>query len=155
MGELSAKELDLLQRIDEKEDLRPLFFRKVKGLKWFDPLSERGYFSPEANPKPVPAKEDGYVNIPIWPVLDYLVKTASELNDKKNKKYSEKFLQIIVNATTYAKRNEISNYRTWWKFAEIISQIPYKSIPVEKIDIIDYWLDDKYNFIEEFDNSHR
>ncbi len=54
MSELSAKELDLLQRIDEKEDLRPLFFRKVKGLKWFDPLAERGYFNPEANPKPLP-----------------------------------------------------------------------------------------------------
>jgi hypothetical protein len=144
MSELSVKELDLLQRIDEKEDLRPLFFQKVKGLKWFDSLSDRGYFNPEANPSPVPAKEDGYVNIPVWLALDYLVKTASELNDKENKEYSEKFLQIIVNATTYAERNEISNYRTWWKFAEIISQIPYNSIPAEKIDIIDYWLEDKY-----------
>jgi len=144
MSELSTKELDLLHRIDEKKDLRPLFFKKVKGLKWFDSLAERNYFSPEANPKPVPAKEEGYVNIPSWPVLDYLEKTVSELNDNKNKEYSEKFIQIIINTTTYAKENEISNYRTWWKFAEIISQVPYKSIPIEKIDIIDHWLDDKY-----------
>lgn len=144
MSKLSAKEQDLLQRIDEKEELRPLFFRKVKGLKWFDSLSEHNYFNPEANPKPVPAEEEGYVNIPNWHALDYLVKTASELNDKKNKEYSEKYFQIIVIATNYAQKNKFSNYRTWWKFAEIISQIPYKSIPIEEIDIIDYWLDDKY-----------
>ena len=63
MRKLSVKEEDLLQRIDEKEDLRPLFFRKVKGLKWFDSLYEKDYFNPAENPKPVAAKEEGYVNI--------------------------------------------------------------------------------------------
>lgn len=144
MSELSVKELDLLHRIDEKEELRPLFFRKVKGLKWFDPLAERSYFSPEANPKPVPAKEEGYVNIPFWSVVDYLVKTAPELSDKENLEYAEKFLNVLVRATSYAKENEISNYRTWWQFAQIVSKIPHDSITVENLDIIDYWLDDKY-----------
>jgi len=141
---LSAKELDLLQRVDEKEDLRLLFFRKVKGLKWFDPLAERGYFNPEENPKPVPAKEEGYINIPFWSVVDYLVKTAPELTNKNNSDYADKFLQVLVNATTYAKENDISNYRTWWQFAEIISQIPYSVVDIEHIDIVDYWLDDIY-----------
>lgn len=144
VSELSAKELDLMQRIDEKEELRPLFFRKVKGLRWFDPLATRGYFKPERNPKPVPAKEEGYVTIPSWSVVDYLVKTVSELADEKNREYAEKFLHVLVDTTTYAKKNEISNYRTWWQFAEIISKMPHNSIPIESIDIIDYWLDDKY-----------
>jgi hypothetical protein len=121
---LSAKEQDLLQRVDEKEDLRPLFFRKVKGLKWFDVLSERGYFSPEANPRPVPAKEEGYVNIPHWPVVDYLVKTAPELSNIENIEYAKKFFEILVSITSYAKEHEFSNYRTWWQFSKIISQIP-------------------------------
>ncbi|MFH1963419.1 MAG: hypothetical protein ABIJ30_11215 [bacterium] len=144
MSELSAKERDLLHRVDEKQELRPLFFRKVRGLKWFDHLKARGYFSPDANPKPVPAKEEGYVNIPFWPVVDYLVKTALELADEKNRQYAEKFLQVLVNVTTYAKKNDLSNYRTWWQFAEIISQIPHNSISIENLDIVDYWLDDKY-----------
>ena len=144
ISELSVKERDLLHRVDEKEGLRPLFFRKVKGLKWFNPLAERGYFSPDANIKPVPTKEDGYVNIPFWPVVDYLVKTAPELADKKNQKYSEKFLQILLNTTIYAKKNEFSNYHIWWQFAEVIQQIPHNSIPIENLDIVDYWLDDKY-----------
>ncbi|HVN96879.1 MAG TPA: hypothetical protein VMT62_10645 [Syntrophorhabdaceae bacterium] len=143
-SKLSVEELDLLQRINEKEELRPLFFRKVKGLKWFDPLAELGYFRPNANPKPVPAKEEGYVIIPFWFTVDYLVKTVPELADEKNRQYAEKFLRVLTDVTVYAKQNEISNYRTWWQFAEIISQVPHDSIPIENIDIVDYWLDDKY-----------
>ncbi len=144
MTKLSAKEQDLLQRVYEKEDLRPLFFRKVKGIKWFDALSEKGYFNPGDIPRPVPAKEEGYVNIPSWSVVDYLVKTSPELSNDENKEYAEKFLEILVNVTNYAKENEFGNYRTSWQFAEIISQIPYKIIAPEHIDIVSYWLDDKY-----------
>ncbi len=144
MSKLSAKETDLLHRIDANEDLRPLFFRKVKGLRWFEPLADRGYFNPSENPKPTPAKEEGYVNIPSWSAIDYLVRTAPELADKDNQEYAEKFLNFLVDATRYARENEISNYRTWWQFAEIISQIPPESILVEYLDVIDYWLDDKY-----------
>ncbi|MEN6489461.1 MAG: hypothetical protein ABFD66_11375, partial [Smithella sp.] len=107
-------------------------------------LAERGYFQPQKNPRPVPAKEEGYINIPSWSVLDYLVKTAPELADETNRGYAEKFLKVIVDGTVYAKKNDFSNYHTWWQFAEIISQIPQISIPLENIDIIDYWLDDKY-----------
>ena len=71
MTKLSAKEQDLLQRVDEKAELRPLFFRKVKGLKWFKALKSRGYFKPEHNPKPVVAKEEGFVKIPHWSAIDY------------------------------------------------------------------------------------
>ena len=44
MRELNAREKDLLHRIDKKPELQPFFFRKAKGLHWFDPLCERGYF---------------------------------------------------------------------------------------------------------------
>ena len=142
--ELSAKELDLLQRIDEKEELRPLFFRKVKGLKWFDHLEKRGYFSPERTPKPVPANEEGYIKVPLWTAIEYLVKSAPELSDEGNIKYADKFLQILVEVTNYAKKNQFGNYRTWLQFANIIIQIPYKIISVDKLNIVDYWLDDKY-----------
>ncbi len=144
MSKLSVKEQDLLQRIDEKVDLQPLFFRKVKGLKWFDALSERGYFNPDKNPRPSPAKEEGYVNIPHWPVLDFLVKTAPELSNNENIEYAKKILDILVTITSHAKEHEFSNYRTWRQFSEIILQIPSEVISLDHIDIVDYWLDDKY-----------
>lgn len=144
MTKLSVNEIDLLQRVDEKEDLRPLFFLKVKGVKWFDEFYERGYFNPESIPRPIPTKEEGYVNVPYWSVVDYLVKTSKELSGEENREYAEKFFSILVDVTNYAKEKEISNYRTWWQFAKIISQIPYKVIVYEHIDIVDYWLNDKY-----------
>jgi len=145
MTELSFNEKDLLQRIDDKEDLRPLFFRKVKGLKWFNALYERGYFNPEKNPKPIKTTEEGYARIPDWPVLNYLVKTAPELSNKENKEYIKKYIDLLVGATNHAKINKYSNYRTWWRFSEIISYIPPEAISLEEIEIVDYWLDDKYD----------
>lgn len=144
MNKLSIKEKDLLERIYKKKELRPLFFRKAKGLKWFDALYERGYFNPEKNPKPIKATEEGYF-IPYWPALEYLVKTAPELSDKSNVEYIKKYVDLLVGATKYAKLNNYSNYRTWYQFSKIISYIPSEEIPLENIEIVDYWLEDKYD----------
>lgn len=145
MNDLSINEKDLLQRIDEKSDLRPLFFRKVKGLKWFNSLYERDYFNPEKNPKPIKAEDEDYIRIPDWPVLNYLVKTAPELSNKENKEYIKKYIDLLVGTTNHAKNNKYSNYRTWWRFSEIISYIPPEAISLEEIEVVDYWLDDKYD----------
>ena len=42
----------------------------------------RGYFDPEKNPPPTSVDENGYVKIPIWQVIEYLVKTAPELSSQ-------------------------------------------------------------------------
>ena len=47
---LNPKEDDLLGRVVSKIELQPIFFKKVKGLKWFDPLKDRGFFNPSKNP---------------------------------------------------------------------------------------------------------
>lgn len=144
MTKLSPNEKDLLQRIEEKEELRLLFFRKAKGLKWFEELKKRDYFNPAQNPKPAQSKEEGSVYIPFWPAVDYLVKTAPELSKNENIDYAKKFLEIIVAITNYAKDHNFSNYHTWWQFAEIISRIPSEVISLDCVAVVDYWLDDKY-----------
>lgn len=144
VNNLKAKEQDLLQRVKMKPELRPLFFRKVKGLKWFEALFEEGYFNAQNIPKPIPAAQADYVSIPQWEICDYLVKTVSELAGENVLKYAPRFLDIISNATTYAKENEFGNYHVWWQFSKIISEIPSQFIPLEFLDVVDYWLDDKF-----------
>ena len=144
MVDLTVDELDVLRRVDMKAELQPFFFKKAKGLKWFNALTERGYFNPENIPKPIPAKEEGYVSIPYWPATDYLVKTSEELGSDGNKEYASKFLDILKNVTKYAVEHDISNYRTWWRFSEIIQNIPPVVIKLDDVEIVEYWLDDKF-----------
>lgn len=142
MSNLSAKEQDLLQRVDEKEELRPLFLRKVKGIKWFEHLYSRGYFDPDQNPMPVTVSEEGHVKIPHWTAIDYLIRTAPILTEHGNKDLVERFLEIIVDSTNFAKDSGFSNYRTWWQFSELIARLPHRLISTDHVDLIDYWLDD-------------
>ena len=145
MDELSAKELDLIERIQKSPELRTLFFRRVKGLKWFNVLHELGYFSAEKIPPPNPAKEEGYTNIPRWEALEYLVKTVPELTNEVASEYVPLFMKIITDATSYAEEQGFGNYHVWWKFSEILSQIPSKFLTPGCLDIVAYWLDDKYD----------
>lgn len=141
---LTPDELDVLARIDAKEQLRPFFFRKAKGLKWFDALDQRGYFNPANNSAPVPAKEEGYVSVPFWPAIEYLVATSPEFLKDENRAYAERVLNILRAVTKAAITNGFSNYRTWWQFSKIVRNIPIDLINRGDVDIFDYWLDDKY-----------
>ena len=144
MIKLSADERDLLERIGDKEELWPFFFRKAKGLKWFDSLAERGYFKPEQNPRPLPSKEEGYVNIPFWPATEYLVATSAELLSEGNKVYAEKFIEVIRTVTKHAIDQGFSNYRTWWQFSKVVQNIPPTLIQSEDVALFDYWFNDPY-----------
>ena len=144
MRTLNVKEKDLLSRVIRKPELQTFFFRKLKGLHWFNALNEIGFFSPEKNPKSIPAQEEGYVNIPYWPVTEYLVATSPELSAPGNEEYAEKFIDLIRKITGYARAENFSNYRTWWQFAKIIRNIPVHFIRLEDIELIDYWLDDPF-----------
>lgn len=144
MRELNVNEKDLLDRVVKKPELEPFFFRKLKGLHWFDALSDNGFLAPEKNPKPLPAKEEGYVNIPHWSVTEYLVATSQELSSPDNKNYAVKFIDLIRKITAYAKIENFSNYRTWWQLAKVIKNIPIHLINLEDIDFVDYWLDDPF-----------
>ena len=145
MVDLTPDEYDLLARIKDKEELRPLFFRKAKGLKWFNALDQEGYFNSAANQKPVPAKEEGYVNVPYWPATEYLVVTSPELLEAGNEAYAERVINIVRVVTKVAIERVCSNYRTLWQFSNIIQNIPPHLVCANDLELIDYWLDDKYD----------
>ena len=53
-------------------------------------------------------------------------------------------MEIIAGATDHAREHDFGNHRVWWKFSQIVSQIPSESVSLEFLDSVDYWLDDKY-----------
>jgi hypothetical protein len=144
MSELTPDERDVLARIKDKEELRPLFFRKARGLRWFNALDRDGYFSPDLNPRPVPAKEEGYVNVPFWPAIEYIVTVSEELREVQNQKYAVRVLDIVRSVTKHARDSGFGNYRTWWQFSKIIRHIPPHLITEGDVFLFDYWMDDRY-----------
>ena len=137
--------LDVLQQIRDTPELVPIFFQRVKGLRWFDELNEQKYFLVENNPRPRNSDDGKFMVVPYWVILDYLEKTSVELIDPKNSEYAKKFLDLIRNVTQFAQVNGFSNYRTWCKFAYIISNIPSNLVSGKDLGLIDYWLDDPYD----------
>lgn len=143
MNNLNPEEVELLGMIKEKEALRPHFFRKAKGLKWFDALDRQGFFTPDDSLKPYPAKEKGYVVVPYWSEGEYLEKIGPKI--RENKAYAEKVLVIIRTVTQHAIDNEYGNWRVWSRFSKVIQNISADLITPNDLKYIDYWLNDKCN----------
>jgi len=145
MSKLKLRQLDALDRIEQKPALQPFFFKKLKGLKWFDELENRGFFNPKLNPKPVQSDQEGYFSIPSWPILDYLEQTAPELQQPENLDYADKFLKVMRDVTRTAMTDGVSNYRTWWHFAKIVRFIPIDKITEDDVELFEYWLIDRFD----------
>ncbi len=145
MNNLTERQMDALDRVVSKPALQPFFFRKLKGLKWFDELKERGFLDPEQNPEPKRSDREGFYSIPSWPILDYLDQTAPELRQPENIEYTDKFLNVIREVTRNSMASDIHNYRTWWCFAKIIRFIPIEKLTVDDIKQFDYWLKNQFD----------
>lgn len=144
MSELTPDEQMVLERVVAKPELQPHFFGKIKNLKWFDAINEKGLLAPSLNPSPVNT-EDDYWSVPSWPVTEYLVRTAELLSKKENVGYAKAYLTLIREVTAYAKDNDGSNHRTWWQFSKILKLLPVELISLEDIELCDFWLDDRFD----------
>jgi len=142
---LTAKQKSAIARASQKPELKLILFRKAVGLHWFDAFQEAGFLNPTDIPPPLPAKDEGYINIPAWPVTDYLVATSAELRDQSNEEYAKKFLTFIRATTKYAMQQAFGNYRAWWQFSKILRNIPPHLVDRTDIPLFEHWLDDKYD----------
>jgi hypothetical protein len=89
MNNLKHSQIDALNRLDDHPELGLLFFRKLKGLKWFNELDKRGYFNPLKNPGPQVNEVVSTVIVNSWPVLEYLNNTADEIELPENEIFAK------------------------------------------------------------------
>jgi len=141
---LNPKEKAVLNLIKEDVAYENYFFKKVSDLKWFFPLKKLGYFSPEKAPGLKPSEKEGYFTIPEWNVLPYLER-LSQRKDITNE-YIDELVKIIVDITNYHIENNksLDNYRNWWYFIKILSNIPNEKINNKIIELIPIWLDSRF-----------
>lgn len=141
---LTPKQRSAIERTIRNPDLQQILFRKAIGIHWFSAFKDAGYLNAANIPAPVPAKQEGYVSIPVWPITDYLVATSHELKQPGNEPHAVEFIEFIRAATKYAQEHSHGNYRVWWQFSKIIQNIPPHLITIDDISLVDYWLDDLY-----------
>lgn len=153
---LNPREEAVLQLISEDLAYENYFFNKVSNLKWFYPLKEKYYFSPEKAPQPIQTKESGHFAIPFWIILPYLEKVSQQVTIEGNGKYAEELLDIINDVTKYHIEHErkLDDYHTWWYFVKILINIPndriVKYLKEHKINIGQDWI--KEWLTSRFDN---
>ena len=144
MSKLSSKQVAVLNLLEEGKEYQDYFFRTKEGLIWFYPLKERSYFVAENNPKPQENKEKGWYTIPRWNILDYLEKISTKSAKPENHQYAEELMQIIRDVTRPKDAERADNYRTWWYFIKIMSNLPTDVITMEDISLVGDWLDSRF-----------
>src|SRR5512135_1694914 len=92
---LTPKQHSAIERAKRNPDLQGFLFRKATGVHWFNAFNEAGFLLPAEMPQPVPAKEEGYVSILVWPITDYLVATSEQLIEPNNEIYAVEVLNFI------------------------------------------------------------
>lgn len=106
---------------------------------WFNFLKSEGYFDPDKNPEPIQVKE-GF-QIPYWEALGYLEKLSIQISLGKETELIDELLAVIKNVS----ENPKDNYRTWYIFIKILSNIPNEKIPNEILHFIPVWLAGKFD----------
>ena len=124
--------------IDSDESYKQYFFKKVESNIWYTILKERGEFNPANNPAPVQVKE-GF-QIPFWEPLIYLEKLSLQIKNGQELGLIDEIISIINNTS----KNPVDNYRTWYLFIKILTNLPKDKIPLDILNFIPTWL--KGNF---------
>ncbi|HIC8645977.1 hypothetical protein [Elizabethkingia meningoseptica] len=108
-------------------------------MAWFNFLKAEGYFAPEKNPEPIQVN-DGY-QVPYWDILEYLEKLSIQISQGNEPELIDELLTIIRDVSEHPK----DNYRTWYVFIKILSNIPNERVPNEILDFIPLWLSGRFD----------
>lgn len=108
-------------------------------MAWFNFLKSEGYFDPDKNPEPIQVKEG--IQIPYWESLGYLEKLSIQISEGKETELIDELLTVIINVSEHPK----DNYRTWYLFIKILSNIPNDKVPEKILHYIPVWLSGKFD----------
>ena len=142
---LTPEQLAALRLIDEGEEYAAYFFKRAKGLHWFEPLRERGHFSPEKNPEPRESGEKGFYTVPHWPALDYLERVSVEAGRVPDRRYALALMEILRGVTRPPGAERVDNNRTWWYFTKILANLPSDVVRDEDIELVGDWLSGRFD----------
>jgi hypothetical protein len=124
-----------------------LLTKRPEPEQYFDALINAGFFDPANNSGPVPSNEPGFVQIPFWTALNYLEAVAKRAGELDDDQLAGKVLKIIRDVTNFRDPNgeALDNYRTYYKFAEMLGVLPLKVITKGDIGLTSVWLSSRFD----------
>jgi hypothetical protein len=150
MAKLRAKHEAFVRLMTESEELArrgfDLLSKRPNPEQFFDVLNQAGLFAPNKNPGPVPGEQEGYIRIPYWSPLDYLVAVARISDERNDLELAMKVMGVVRTVSSWKDVNgkPIANYHTNRKFAEILGLVPTEAVTLDIIALIPVWLQDRY-----------
>jgi len=142
---------ELLRKADENDVWKSYLLKTLAELKdpskYLSLLKQKGYFSPDQNPKPI-EEAQGYT-MPYWESLGYLTQVSKFNRLKPNDKTNEVLKTIVDSIIDYRddEGNRIENTNTDYLLTKIIFDLPIKEISQKYVDFIRRTLRSKRNQI--------
>ncbi len=129
----------VISLFSKNNNYKQYFFKNLDKAIWFNFLKEEGFFEPENNPGPIEIKNR--FEIPYWEPLTYLEKLSLRIKEGFELEYIDDLLDVIKNVS----ENPKDNYRTWYMFLKILSNIPNDRITIETLNYIPIWITSKFD----------
>jgi hypothetical protein len=150
MTTLTTNERAFIEKMKQSEELARHGFSLLCGrddyLHFFEALQDAGLFAPDRNPPPEPAPEQGYVRIPYWSALDYLVKVAKEAGRTNDFLLANRVMDILRAVSRWREPDGQPryNHNTARRFTEILGHLPTPTISKADLELLATWLNDKF-----------
>ena len=98
--------IEMMQRGDDFArhgfDLRT---KRPEPERYFDALNQAGFFDPSKASGPIPASDPGFVQIPFWVALKYLIAVAQRAGELNDAALANKLRKIIHDVTNVRDEN--------------------------------------------------
>lgn len=145
---LTPKQKAAFDLLKEGPEYQGYFFNRVDDIELLMLLKQEGFFNSKNNPAPIESIErKGSFTIAFWSALTYLEKISKSSASQGDKKYAEALMSILREVTMPEKdpNKRADNYRTWYIFSKIMTNLPTDVIKLEDVDLIEHWLDSKFD----------
>ncbi len=125
-----------LKNIFRNKQKEHYFFNNLKKINWFKPLYENGFFSPEH-----------LLDKSYWNQSEYLEYLSKQIKEGEiDKAYSEDLVSLIDEFCNYSINiKEIKNYRIWYSFIIILTNLPKDYVTDEIINNLHIYFKTKFD----------
>lgn len=129
----------VLALIDSEASYERDFYKNLSSGSWFEILKRKEVFKAENNPAPIQVK-DGF-QIPYWEPIIYLEKLSVQIKDGQELELIDELIELINNIS----KKPVDNYKTWYLFIKILTNLPNDKIPIDTLRFIPTWLNGRFD----------